>query len=99
MRGAVLVAYLPPFLVLPSIAPEIAWQLLKGERLFVLAVYTAVSYSLPIALIAALVLEKLRSVSTPRLRLALVLICAFNWLPLSATLIPWGIKTDGALVD
>jgi hypothetical protein len=92
--AAVMVGYLPVFLALPAIAPEVVRKLLGGERLFLLAAYTAVSYVAPVLFLAVRLRERGCGLPTPRLRRACFVASAANWLPHCATVLAWVVLSD-----
>jgi hypothetical protein len=92
--AALLVAYAPLFLALPAIAPEITRSLFGGERLFLLALYTVLSYAFPLALVGVRALERYRRRDAPRTRRTFKLLSAANWLPLCATVLAWVVLSD-----
>jgi hypothetical protein len=91
---ALVVAYAPIFLALPAIAPEITRRLLGGERLFVLALYTALSYALPLALVGVRAFERFGHRDAPRTRRTFTWLSAANWLPLCVTVLAWVVLSD-----
>jgi hypothetical protein len=86
---ALLAAYAPLYLASLAIAPVVAYSLFGGDHLFLLALYTVLSYSVPVALVGVRVLERYRRIDAPRTRRALMVLSAVNWFPLCATVAGW----------